>query len=89
MEQTRFYRPVKYANTCRVKPEHADRENAAPETAIRAYRCSPDAWTLQIRDYLRLYNGARGKDFVVASATLHAADLLALRDALTALLEEK
>lgn len=37
-------------------------------------------WNLQVRGPLLLANGSEGKDFVVATATLYLADMVALRD---------
>lgn len=37
-------------------------------------------WNLQVRGPLLLANGSEGKDFVVATATLYPADMVALRD---------
>ncbi|MFI5355195.1 MAG: hypothetical protein ACHQX0_06250 [Desulfobaccales bacterium] len=55
-----------------------------PEAAIRLY-CSQygTVWNLQVRDFVDLGRGSGGKgmDFIIAAASLHRADLQALRDA--------
>jgi hypothetical protein len=76
---THLYRP---AHTSIGKVNDVERESA-----IRMY-CSQSGttWTLQVRGPFRHHggHGDEGKDFIVASASLSRADLLALRRAIDA-----
>jgi hypothetical protein len=72
---------MKYGSVCKAN-------DVEPERAIRLYQASPDGWILQVRDHLLLHNRAKGKDFIVASASLAKEDLVAMRDAINALLSE-
>ena len=80
---TDFYRKVFRAGSHVVK-------DVAREPAIRAYKDSPDCWTLQVRGPQMLGMGyTEGKAMMVASAKLLRDDLVALRDALNALIAEE
>lgn len=78
-----FYRPVHSAGASVVK-------DVEREHAIRLYcEQSGESWLLQVRGPQRLGLGHReGKAFMVAGAMLNRDDLIALRDAINALLDE-
>jgi len=80
---THFYRPVVHAGSMVVK-------NVEREQAIRLYcEQSGTAWLLQVRGPQRLgFGGREGKAFMVAGATLTRDDMVALREAIDALLAE-
>ncbi len=71
-----FFKPIDHVTASKV--------NDVPRTrAIRLY-CyqSGSAWNLQVRGPLSLVDNREGKDFIVATANLKKADLLALRAAI-------
>lgn len=59
------------------------------DPAVRLYCTSADArWTLQVRGYRTLADGTCGREFMIAGASLDREAMVALRDAVDALLEE-
>lgn len=80
-----FYRPLPFVNIIKADKK-LDYER---EGGIRLY-CTQagTAWALQVRDWIRLANGRKGKDFIIATASMSREDLLALRTAIDETLAE-
>lgn len=86
-ERTHLFRLVRWVEA--VKHRH-DLAEEHKQRAIRMYcESHGHSWILQVRAPVKLGStGQDGKDFIVASAHLDRDDLVALRDACNALLEE-
>lgn len=82
MKTDDLYRRIEYAQATKVN-------NVDREPAIRLYCTSlATTWSLQVRGPTRIARGKEGRDFIVASASLHVADMRALRDAIDGFLKE-
>lgn len=85
-----LWRPVAHAT--------ADKASAhvARERGVRLY-CTRSGsfvgadnarWSLQVRAPIKLGSGREGKDFIISTASIGPEDMVALRDMITAELEE-
>lgn len=79
-----FYRPIPYVDTIKANIKLAEHERAIRLFCDQAGRM----WALQVRAPITLANGREGKDFMIATAKLDREDLVALRDAIDAMLTE-
>lgn len=81
-----FHRVVPQAHACKVNEHDVEKTDA-----IRVYctqSSAPACWALQVRSTMRLANGRKGADYIVATASLQREDMLALRDAINVALAE-
>ncbi|MFA4971482.1 MAG: hypothetical protein WC683_02635 [bacterium] len=81
--QDEFYRPINYA-------EVASNRDAQREKAIRLYSTQHGAaWNLQIRSPLTKSNGQDGAVFMIATASLNRAEMMALAEAIDGFLTDE
>mgnify|MGYP001614930810 CR=1 FL=1 len=79
-----FYRPLT-GSYPRIRVSKYDQRDGRIERAIRLYSTQyAQAWSLQIRSPIGIgtFGMTDGKDDVIANASLHREDMIALRDAI-------
>ncbi len=75
-----FYRVVDHADAMKVK--RVERERAVRLYCTASY--GGGQWSIQVRAPIMLADRTEGRDFIVATASLDAEDMRALRDSIDA-----